>query len=81
MCNFAVTHHLTNSNLYSMEQEFEKIFEELYSAGSFQAAENNLAYGMSTADIELYKQVENVMDESFSDTTVTTVTNDAYFFL
>ncbi|MDE6453551.1 MAG: hypothetical protein K2L74_07165 [Muribaculaceae bacterium] len=64
-----------------MEQEFEKIFEELYSAGSFQAAENNLAYGMSTADIELYKQVENVMDESFSDTTVTTVTNDAYFFL
>ena len=61
-----------------MEKVFEEIFNELLSEGRDFRSEKVLG---GNVDLDLLKQVENVMTESFKCNDIAPITNDGFYFL
>lgn len=64
-----------------MEQDFEKLYSQLYPNNQFDENLDVANYNITESDVECFEKMERIVSDSAADPSILEITNDAYFFL
>ncbi len=64
-----------------MNQDFTDIPTRSYSDSEYYANRDVVDYNITEADVECFKHIDKIVDNSLADPTPLDITNEVYFFL